>query len=136
MAVIGIGVDVVAVNRIGRAVEKWGERFLRRAFTPGERKEVDGSPWPLESLAARFAAKEAFLKALGKGLFHIPFSEIEVLKTPEGRPRLALHGKAREVASGINRIHLSLSHDGGVAVAFVILEGEDEAGHRRADEGA
>lgn len=124
MAVIGIGVDVVYVDRVGRAVERWGERFLRRVFTPEERRLAERSPWPMETLAARFAAKEAFLKALGTGMFSIPFSEIEVLRDGQGRPYIALRGRAREAAEGVTRIHLSLSHDGGIAVAFCLLEGE------------
>lgn len=115
---------MVPVERVGRAVERWGERFLGRVFTPRERRLAERSPWPVETLAARFAAKEAFLKALGTGMFQIPFSEIEVLRDDQGRPYVALRGRAREAAEGVSRIHLSLSHDGGIAVAFVILEGE------------
>ncbi len=136
MMIMGIGVDMVAVARVEGAMRRWGERFLRRVFTPRERTQVTNSPFPMEGLAARFAAKEAFLKALGRGLFQIPFLDIEVVREKGGRPILVLHGRAREAVPSGMRIHLSLSHDAGMAIAFVVLEGSDEACDRRADEGA
>ena len=132
----GIGVDMVAVARLEGAMRRWGERFMRRVFTPRERAQVMSSPFPVEGLAARFAAKEAFLKALGKGLFEIPFIDIEVVREQRGRPFFVLHGRAREVVPSGIRIHLSLSHDAGMAIAFVVLEGGDEACDRRGNERA
>jgi phosphopantetheine--protein transferase-like protein len=117
--------------------KKVGREVLRRVFTPNERRELKTSPFPYESLAGKFAAKEAFLKALGKGLFEIPFLEIEVLKEERGKPFICLHGKAKQMVQEINlkNIHLSISHDGGIAMALVILEVEDEACNPRRNEG-
>lgn len=122
----------MVVGRVEAALKRWGERLKRRLFTSREREEVAESPHPSASLAARFAAKEAFLKALGRGLFQVSFKEIEVIREPSGRPRLELHGSAAGLCKekGIKGVHLSLSHDGGVAVAVVILEVGDEARNR------
>ena len=126
----GVGIDVVMTKRIRHLVRRWGDKFLRRVFTSKEREELKGSPYPYESLAGKFAAKEAFIKALGKGLFKVPFSEIEVLKEEKGSPFVSLHGKTKQIVEEMNikNIHLSISHDGGMAVAFVILEVKDESG--------
>jgi holo-[acyl-carrier protein] synthase len=133
----GVGIDLVMTKRLRNLVKRWGEKFLRRVFTPNERKELKASPFPYESLAGKFAAKEAFLKALGKGLFEIPFLEIEVLKEERGKPFICLHGKAKKMVQEINlkNIHLSISHDGGMAMALVVLEVEDEACNPRRNEG-
>ncbi|BCV24420.1 holo-ACP synthase [Gelria sp. Kuro-4] len=110
--VVGCGIDLVEVERIRRARERWGERFLVRLFTPGERaycaakREGDGS------LAARFAAKEAVAKALGLGLGGFRWREIEVVNAASGRPAVRLAGAtlARARALGVEKILLSLSH--------------------------
>lgn len=122
--VAGVGVDLVVVGRVEAALKRWGERLKGRLFTSREREEAARSPHPSASLAARFAAKEAFLKALGSGLFQVPFREIEVIREPSGRPRLELHGSAAGLCreKGVKGVHLSLSHDGGVAIAVVVLE--------------
>lgn len=132
----GVGIDLVMTKRIRKLVKRWGDKFLRRVFTPNERKELKTSLYPYESLAGKFAAKEAFLKALGKGLFEIPFLEIEVLREEKGKPFISLYGKAKQMVQEINikNIHLSISHDGGIAVAFVILEVSDEACYPRRNE--
>jgi holo-[acyl-carrier protein] synthase len=115
--ILGIGVDVVDIARFEAALERT-PRLRERLFTDVER------PLPVHSLAARFAAKEAVAKALGapKGLGHL---EAEVRCDEMGKPELRVTGKAAEVAYdlGVKRWHLSLSHDGGVAVAYVIAEG-------------
>ena len=117
----GVGLDAVKVSRIEEATRRWGERFLRRVFTEGELL-VAGRRG--ERLASRFAAKEAFLKALGKGIFSgISLKEIEVVSLPSGAPALRLHGRAKEATEGIKGVHLSLSHEGGYSFAMVILEG-------------
>ena len=113
---MGIGVDVVDVARLDRVLART-PRLAERLFTRGERDR------PVESLAARFAAKEAVAKALGApgGLRWL---DAEVVPGERGRPRLALHGgvAAEAQAQGIRTWHLSLSHDGGVATAVVVAE--------------
>jgi holo-[acyl-carrier protein] synthase len=117
MGIVGVGVDVVEVERLRRALTRTPS-LAGRLFTPDERA-VDRP----ESLAARFAAKEAVAKALGApgGLRWV---DAEVVREAGGRPRLALHGSVAEEADaqGITTWHLSLSHDGGVATAVVVAE--------------
>ncbi len=110
-----IGIDVVAVERIAKAVEN--ETFLRRVFTDGER-DYYAKNGKIESLAGFFAAKEAFMKAFGKGIDLGALGEIEVEHDLNGAPRLALSGGAAELAAG-KTVCVSISHDGGVAVAAV-----------------
>ncbi|SDH51706.1 holo-[acyl-carrier protein] synthase [Sinosporangium album] len=115
--IVGIGVDVVDVARFAASLERT-PRLRERLFTERERSLATAS------LAARFAAKEAVAKALGAppGLAH---REAEVLSGPHGRPELHVTGEAAHVAAtlGVSRWHVSLSHDGGVAVAYVVAEG-------------
>lgn len=122
----GVGVDIVQVKRIKGLFERWGEKFVGRVFAEGERMVLQGEK-VAERLAARFAAKEAFLKALGKGIFQIPLKEIEVVKGERGEPRIVLKGKAAMLCEGL-KVHLSLSHDGGYAIAFVVVEDETHEG--------
>ena len=114
--IVGVGIDVVDVRRLARALERTPQ-LAHRLFTDGERDR------PIESLAARFAAKEAVAKALGApgGLRWL---DAEVVQTDSGRPTLELHGSVAEEAQsqGIRTWHLSLSHDGGVATAVVVAE--------------
>lgn len=125
------GVDIIEVARIRRAVERWGMRFLQRVFTPVELADCGvGEPAPrYESLAARWAAKEATAKALGAGLRGsggsakgFRFQEIEVVRGPDGRPELRLSGAAAAAAArvGLGSLALSLSHTHDHAVASVI----------------
>jgi holo-[acyl-carrier protein] synthase len=117
--VIYTGIDVVQVARLEAALERW-PRLAERLFTDQERRYAAGRPHPVESLAARFAAKEATMKALGKGWPRISWQDIEVVRGKD-RPELRLTGRAAALAGG-GRLALSLAHDGGVAVAQVILE--------------
>lgn len=121
--ILGTGVDVVAVERIARAIARHGERFLRRVYTDGERRTCATRPIPEQSFAARFAAKEAALKALGGA--GVRWRDLEVTRGERGAPSLAVHGRAAEIARGrgIERFHLSLAHDGPLAIAFVVAEG-------------
>ena len=114
--IVGVGVDVVEIARLARALERT-PALMDRLFTPAEQ-----GVQKLESLAARFAAKEAVAKVLGAP--GLPFIEAEVVSAENGRPSLVVHGAvaAAAAAAGITRWHLSLSHDGGVATAFVIGE--------------
>ena len=126
MAIIGHGVDIVEIARIAGMLEDHGERFAERCFTVDERAYADESERVrAERYAARFAAKEAVLKALGTGLrYGLSFTDIEVRRTAEGGPVVHLHGVAREMAEkrGIVNWHLSLSHAGGFAIGSVIAE--------------
>ena len=117
MGIVGVGVDVVEVERLERALARTPS-LVARLFTPAER-----AAGRVESLAARFAAKEAVAKALGApgGLRWL---DAEVVREQSGRPRLVLHGGVAEeaAAQGISTWHLSLSHDGGIATAVVVAE--------------
>lgn len=122
MAVFGVGVDLVNVGRLRRVMERFGERFIRRIFTPDEARFCAGlaDPWP--SYAARFAAKEAFAKALGTGLRGvISWQEIEVRDNERSRPTIAVSGRAKE-RLGNRRVHLSLTHLDDYAAAVVVIE--------------
>lgn len=126
MAVLGIGVDVCKVDRLAEALTRFGERMERRLFTPDELAYCRQHKDPLPHLAARFAAKEATSKALGTGMaVGVGWTQIEVVQ-PGGRvPTLRLTDRALEIfaAKGATTSHLTLSHDGGIAVACVVLEG-------------
>ncbi len=125
MPVRGIGVDVVQIQRIVASLERFGERFERRIFTDAELEYCRRHADPLPHLAARFAAKEAASKAIGTGMSHgIGFKLFEVIQPGGHQPRLDFHGAAKERfdALGCSGSHLSLTHDGGVAIACVVLE--------------
>jgi holo-[acyl-carrier protein] synthase len=123
--IVGTGVDIAEVARIQHAVDRFGERFLRRVFTPEEVRYCTSKANSAERLAARFAAKEAGMKAIGTGLRHgVTWQDFEVVRLASGRPTLRFHGKAAEIAHrlGCKSAHLSLSHTREQAIAFVILE--------------
>jgi holo-[acyl-carrier protein] synthase len=123
--IVGTGVDITEVGRIAAAIERFGSRFLERVFTVEEIRYCAGKPNAAERLAARFAAKEAGMKAIGTGLRHgISWQDLEVVREPGGRPVLRYSGKAAEFAQrlGCNRVQLSLTHTAEQALAFVILE--------------
>jgi len=115
-----IGVDIIEIARIEQLIRRWGETFLQRVFTPAELKLFNNT----SSLAARFAAKEAVLKALGACNKGISWQEIEILSEPNGKPSVKLIGKAKQQAeeSTISKINISLSHSKEYAVAFVVGE--------------
>jgi holo-[acyl-carrier protein] synthase len=123
--IFAVGVDTVEVARIQSLWQRSGERFLARVFTAAERDYCLAAARPAESLAARFAAKEATLKCLRTGWSErLGFRQVEVVREASGAVAIRLHGAAAETAArhGIQRLHLSLSHDGGAAVAFVLAE--------------
>lgn len=123
--IVGTGIDITEVPRIQRLLTEYGERFLKRVFTSGEIRYCTSKANAAERLAARFAAKEAGLKALGTGLRGgITWKDIEVVRRPEQRPQLTFSGRAAEIAAalGCKRTHLSLSHTADQAIAHVILE--------------
>ena len=124
--IVGIGMDLVQVSRVQEVLERRGERALARFFTPGEVARCRGARSPRESFAARFAAKEAFFKALGTGWgTGGAWTEVEVVSAPSGAPSLRLHGTAARLAAerGVARVHLSLTHTDELAGAYVVLEG-------------
>ena len=124
--IVGVGMDLVQVRRVDALLERKGERALARLFTPAEAARCRGGRSPRESFAARFAAKEAFFKALGTGWGRGgAWTEVEVVSAPSGAPSIRLHGAAAAAAgaAGVTRVHLSLTHTGDVAAACVVLEG-------------
>ena len=123
--IVGTGIDIAEVPRIREAIERHGERFLKRIFTEGEIQYCESKANRVERYAARFAAKEAGMKAIGTGWNHgVRWRDIEVARKPGGRPTLLLHGKAAELAAklGATNIALSLTHTAEQAFAQVILE--------------
>ncbi|HMM48147.1 MAG TPA: holo-ACP synthase [Miltoncostaeaceae bacterium] len=118
--IVGIGTDVVDIDRFAAALAR-RPRLAQRCFTDGERAYCSAKPYPPQHFAARFAAKEAVGKALGIGMTR--WQEVEVVRG-RGAPRVLLHGRyaARGVDLGVGRVHLSLTHDGGNAIAFAIAE--------------
>ena len=118
---IGIGIDTVEVDRFRRALQK-RPGICERLFTPAEQAYGRRARDPAERLAARFAAKEAVMKALGVGLGAFAFRDVEVVKAPSGAPSLSLTGRAAELAArrGVTTWHVSLTHSGLVAEAVAI----------------
>jgi holo-[acyl-carrier protein] synthase len=116
-----IGVDIIETERIEHAIQKTGDRFLERVFTPGEIRHCKGR---IPSLAARWAAKEAMGKAFGTGIGPMAFKEIEIICNERGKPGIVLHGQARVMANqlGFTKIEVSLSHTQAYAVAFIVVE--------------
>ena len=123
--IFGIGVDLVETSRVEESLAKFGERFERRVFTEAEREYCRRMPAPAMHYAARFAAKEAFLKALGTGTARgIAWPEAGIVNLPGGQPTLVITGRAREIMEekGVARAHVTLSHSRGHAVAVVVME--------------
>ena len=128
----GIGVDLARIPRMRQVVERWQDRFLRRVFTDGELAYCQRRHDPIPHLAARFAAKEAALKALGTGLrMGVTWRELEVRRERGEAPTMVLTGRSAVIAraKGASRILVSLTHDGDYALAQVLLVGEAPDGH-------
>jgi holo-[acyl-carrier protein] synthase len=121
--IVGVGVDVMEIDRFAEALAR-RPRLTERCFTPDEAAYCAGKPFPPQHFAARFAAKEAVGKALGRGMTR--WREVEVVRG-RGAPTIVLHGHYREWADrlGVTRIHLSITHSRGVAVAVAIAERGD-----------
>ena len=119
MLVPSTGVDVIQIDRVRRALDRHGQRFLRRVYTPEEAAFCRGR---VHELAARFSAKEATMKALGTGARGVGWREIEVLPNRRGKPLIYLYGRARRRADaiGLRSIDVTLTHDGGIAIAVVM----------------
>jgi holo-[acyl-carrier protein] synthase len=123
--IVGTGVDLIEIDRIRGAYREHGERFLKRCFTEGETAYCLRKKDPSESLAARFAAKEAVIKAFSRGFGgRWKWRDIEVVREPSGKPTLLLHRRFEELRleRGIVRIYLSLAHSKRDAIAEVVLE--------------
>jgi holo-[acyl-carrier protein] synthase len=124
---LSVGIDLLAIARVQRVLERHDGRFLRRVYTP---EEVAFCRGRVNELAARFAAKEAVMKALGTGIRGVAWREIEVLPDRRGKPLVYLYGRAKARADkiGLRGIDVSLTHEGGFAVAAVVgvREGEPD----------
>jgi len=123
--IVGTGIDIAEVPRIGKAIERFNGRFLQRIYTAGEIRYCDSKANRVERYAARFAAKEAAMKALGTGWNHgVRWRDCEVVRMPGGRPNMVFHGKAAAFAAqlGVKNSALSISHTVDQAIAQVILE--------------
>jgi holo-[acyl-carrier protein] synthase len=124
--VAGLGTDIIEIARIAQSIDRYGERFVQRIFTPGEIAYCRRKKSAAESFAARFAAKEAAAKALGTGISRgVSWLEIEVTREPSGRPLLQLTGRAAERARelGVVGVTVSLTHTREIAMAVVVMEG-------------
>ena len=124
--ILGLGLDLVEQERVRRAVERHGSRFVDRIAGPEEIASRASGVLRHESLAGLFAAKEAVLKALGTGWADgVGFRQVVVLRSPSGAPVVRLDGEAARRAGelGVARVHLSITHDAGVAAAVAVLEG-------------
>ncbi len=123
--IVGLGVDIAEIDRIEAAIGRHGQAFLDRVFTPGEIAYCERHKKKFERYAARFAAKEATMKALGTGWRNgVRWVDLEVVREPSGKPTMRLHGRARELADalGVKNISLSQTHSGNTAFAQVIFE--------------
>ena len=112
-----LGIDIIKVERIAASLAKFGDRFTKRVLTPGEQRHVRGRP---ETMAGRWAAKEAVSKVLGLGVRGIGWRDIEIERLPTGQPAVRLHGRAAERATqlGMGRVAVSISHESDYAVAI------------------
>ncbi len=122
----GVGIDLVNIARIEQAVERWGQRFLKRIYTAAEIERCLQRVRPAQCLALRFAAKEAFAKALGLGMREgLRWRDVEVFNDDLGKPGLRLHNEAKQFleATEAKKTWLSLSDERDAAIAVVVLEG-------------
>lgn len=129
--IVGIGVDIMQVDRIKGAIERHGDAFLQRIYTPDEITYCHDGAHPFQRFATRFAAKEAVLKALGVGWQRgTSFRDVTVKIDDLGAPSVELNGRSREIAeeNSVDKIHLSLSHDTNYAVAQAVAENLPETG--------
>lgn len=127
--IVGIGTDICDIRRIGRSIDRFGEKFLKRIFTQAERDYCNAKSEPVGYYAKRFAAKEAAAKALsGANTGHLSWQDVEIANNPSGRPVLNLYNNAKKRAESLipdgarPKLHLSLSDDYPYAQAFVIFE--------------
>jgi holo-[acyl-carrier protein] synthase len=129
--IYGVGTDLVKIPRMAAVIARWGDRFTERVFSPHEIEACKRRARPASAYAIRFAAKEAFSKAMGMGMKGgLSWREIEVFNDPRGKPGLRIHGRSLDICTkkGIGPIHLSLSDEGDYGSAVVVLEKIDETG--------
>jgi holo-[acyl-carrier protein] synthase len=127
--IVGMGIDIAEVDRVKAAIERHGEKFLKRVYTEREREYCERFKNKYERYAGRFAAKEATMKALGTGWSRgVRWVDVEVVRQSGGRPTISLKGEAAKVASalGVERVALSITHTSAQAFAQVIFEGEEK----------
>ncbi|HZJ76668.1 MAG TPA: holo-ACP synthase [Oscillospiraceae bacterium] len=119
----GIGIDIIEIDRIRRAIEK-NDKFIDRVFTVNEKKAFEEKNHSPQTIAGYFAAKEAVSKALGTGISNMQWKDIEILKDPSGKPYVRLYNNAENLAYsiGIDKIFISISHSRGNAVALAIAD--------------
>jgi holo-[acyl-carrier protein] synthase len=125
MSVLGVGVDLVENARIQHSLDRFGDRFLQRVFTPGEIEYSQSMKYPARHLAARFAAKEAVSKAFGTGIGKaMGWKDIDVHRKPSGEPFVVLDGGAKKLAEerGVGAVWITLSHTEHHAMAMIVLE--------------
>ena len=124
--IAGVGVDIVEISRLERAIKEYGARFVNRVFTDDEIEYCERMSRKAERYTTRFAAKEAARKALGAAtpIVALSWHDVEIISSTEGAPQLQFHGRAAEIADKLKivRAHVSLSHAQDHAVAFVVLE--------------
>jgi|AGTN01.1.fsa_nt_gi phosphopantethiene--protein transferase domain len=122
--ILGIGIDIVEISRMDRPTQNG--RFYTDFFSEEEQQVFKACSYAAQTVAGRFAAKEAVLKALGLGLGDMPLREISIVRLPSGRPEARLAGAAKRKAEelGVKRIHISISHDGAYAIAQAVAEGD------------
>src|SRR3989338_2116719 len=121
--IIGTGIDIIEVSRIKKALDMWGEQFLKRVFTKRELSYVRRKKFSHENLAARFACKESVLKAFGDTRIGAQLKNIEILNNSKGKPEIILHGEVKEFAckNQLDNIIVSMSHTSDYAVGNVVL---------------
>jgi len=125
--IIGLGIDLCRIDRVQQFIERYGDRFLRRCFTPAEITHIQRYKNNAENYAGAIAVKEAASKALGTGWRRgVHWKNFEVAHLPSGKPTLRVHGKAAQLAAqmGVANINISITHDAGVSAAVVIFEGD------------
>jgi holo-[acyl-carrier protein] synthase len=126
--IVGTGIDIAEVPRIAASIQRFGRRFTERVFTPDEIRYCESKANKAERYAARFAAKEAGMKAIGTGWRHgVTWQDIEVKRAPGGRPVLSFTGRAAEFFEklGATRAHLSITHTAEYGMAYVVLESNE-----------
>ncbi len=129
--IVGIGIDIVDVERVKKILERYRDRFIPRVFTDAEARYAGRSVREAERFAGRFAVKEAVLKAFGTGKSQgILWKDVETVRGAMGRPEVMLYGNAKKYMNKLNgkKIHVSITHDAGKAVAFVIIEAGGRSG--------
>ncbi len=126
MSIVGLGLDLAGTERVGSFLERHGQRGLDRLFTAGEQAYCEARASRVVSYAGRFAVKEAVMKVLGTGWSEgVRWVDIEVVRDPDQAPRCVLHGESKNIAErkGIAAIHVTITHDAGLAAAVAVAEG-------------